>query len=307
MKNYRSIILTVLLVVLIAGGFKIAGLMLDKKKYTTESSKKIDSKDSALKSRQDKSLTDDNTHANNKATIDSDKGKDQIDQKNEREKRTEDLGKNAIYTKDNVLNFRPNDITIGDKNAKVTMIEYTSITCPHCKSFHETSLGQIRQNFIENNDKSKNKLFYIMRDLPTDPISFRIALIIENLKVDNNKKILLKDALFVAQNDILKEIFDNKNNPKLALKKAMEKIYNIMYLGTNVSTKVLERYADVESKANEQIIANIISEIDALSKYSNKNIGAPTFILNGNVIEGARSADKWIKDIEELIRYTQSD
>ena len=299
MKNYRSIILTLLLVVLIAGGFKIAGLMLDKKKYTSESSKKIDRKDSAVKSSEENSATD----SNNNPTSDKNKNteKDQIDQKNEGEKRTEDLGKRGIYTKDNVLDLRPNDMTIGDKNAKVKMIEYTSITCPHCKSFHETSLRHIRENFIENNDKSKNKLFYIMRDLPTDPISFRIALILENLKVDKNKKIILKDALFVAQNDILKEIFDNRNDTKLALKKAMEKIYNIIYLGTNVSTSVLERYADVESKSNEQIIANIISEIDSLTKYSNKNIGAPTFILNGEVIEGARSSDKWIKEIEDEI------
>ncbi len=45
----------------------------------------------------------------------------------------------------------------GDENAPVTVIEYASFTCPHCRSFHENVFPQLKENFI---DTGKVKFIY---------------------------------------------------------------------------------------------------------------------------------------------------
>lgn len=41
------------------------------------------------------------------------------------------------------------EMTMGDPDAPVTMIEYASFTCPHCATFHQGPLKQIKENFID--------------------------------------------------------------------------------------------------------------------------------------------------------------
>ena len=41
------------------------------------------------------------------------------------------------------------DMTLGDADAPIEVIEYASLTCPHCASFHENVLPQIQENYIE--------------------------------------------------------------------------------------------------------------------------------------------------------------
>ena len=58
----------------------------------------------------------------------------------------------------------------GDPNAKLTMIEYSSLTCPHCATFHEGALPQIRETYIQT-----GKLKLEMRDFPLDQYALRAA------------------------------------------------------------------------------------------------------------------------------------
>lgn len=41
------------------------------------------------------------------------------------------------------------DIILGNEQAKVTLIEYASYTCPHCANFHATVFGQLKANYID--------------------------------------------------------------------------------------------------------------------------------------------------------------
>jgi len=55
------------------------------------------------------------------------------------------------------------DVVKGDPDAPVTVIEYASFTCPHCKSFHENVYPQIEANFIET-----GKVKFILREVYFD-------------------------------------------------------------------------------------------------------------------------------------------
>ena len=41
------------------------------------------------------------------------------------------------------------DIVLGDPNAPVTLIEYASLTCPHCADFHNDSLPTLKSDYID--------------------------------------------------------------------------------------------------------------------------------------------------------------
>lgn len=41
------------------------------------------------------------------------------------------------------------EMSLGDPDAPVTMIEYASLTCPHCATFHREVFPQLREEFID--------------------------------------------------------------------------------------------------------------------------------------------------------------
>lgn len=64
------------------------------------------------------------------------------------------------------------DRSLGQETAPVTIIEYSSLTCPHCAQFHEDILPQIKSAYI---DSGKARLIY--RDYPLDPRAMAAAMV----------------------------------------------------------------------------------------------------------------------------------
>lgn len=59
------------------------------------------------------------------------------------------------------------DVFLGDEDAPVTIIEYASMTCPHCSAFHSQVLPSLKEKYIET-----GKLKLIFREFPLDPRAF---------------------------------------------------------------------------------------------------------------------------------------
>ncbi len=49
------------------------------------------------------------------------------------------------------------EMFLGDENAPITVVEYASYTCPHCRSFHEGAFKDIKRDYI---DTGKVKFVY---------------------------------------------------------------------------------------------------------------------------------------------------
>jgi len=67
--------------------------------------------------------------------------------------------------------IKPDDMVLGSADAKVTMVEYASLTCPHCANFHVSTLPALKSEYI---DKGLVKLVY--RDFPLDGLALRAAM-----------------------------------------------------------------------------------------------------------------------------------
>jgi protein-disulfide isomerase len=55
------------------------------------------------------------------------------------------------------------EMSIGAANAPVTLVEYASLTCPHCATFHTSVLPQIKANFVDT-----GKVRVVYRDVYFD-------------------------------------------------------------------------------------------------------------------------------------------
>src|SRR5918999_2822427 len=58
------------------------------------------------------------------------------------------------------------DIVQGSADAKVTIIEYASLTCSHCATFHNTTYPELKKRYIDT-----GKVRYILREFPLDPLA----------------------------------------------------------------------------------------------------------------------------------------
>ena len=72
------------------------------------------------------------------------------------------------------------DMVLGDPNAPVTIIEYASFTCPHCKNFHEGTFKKLKKNYID-----EGTVKFILRDVYFDRYGLWAAMV---ARCDNSEK-----------------------------------------------------------------------------------------------------------------------
>jgi protein-disulfide isomerase len=84
------------------------------------------------------------------------------------------------------------DVVIGDNNAPVTMIEYASMTCPHCARFQTETFPALKAKYIDS-----GKVKYILREFPLDPLATAGFMLMRCAGAD--KREALADLLFAQQ------------------------------------------------------------------------------------------------------------
>lgn len=70
------------------------------------------------------------------------------------------------------LRIGPDDYAMGPADARVTIVEYASLTCPHCANFHAEVLPTLKKDYVET-----GKVRYIYRDFPLDRMALGAAMI----------------------------------------------------------------------------------------------------------------------------------
>ena len=56
------------------------------------------------------------------------------------------------------------------EGAKVTVVEYASVTCPHCAAWQENTWPAFKTRYVDT-----NKVRYVFRELPTPPVDAAAA------------------------------------------------------------------------------------------------------------------------------------
>lgn len=63
-------------------------------------------------------------------------------------------------------------MVMGAADAPVTIIEYASLTCPHCAKFHTDTLPKLKSDYIDT-----GRVKYVFRDFPLDRLALSAAMI----------------------------------------------------------------------------------------------------------------------------------
>jgi len=64
------------------------------------------------------------------------------------------------------------DMTLGNPDAKVTLMEYASFTCPHCANFHATVLKDLKKDYIDT-----GKVHFVYREVFFDRYGLWAAMV----------------------------------------------------------------------------------------------------------------------------------
>ncbi len=87
------------------------------------------------------------------------------------------------------------DMIMGDDKAPVTIIEYASMTCPHCAHFQETTFPELKKRYIDT-----GKVRYIAREFPLDNLAAAAFMLARCAgETDKTKYFGLVDTLYRQQ------------------------------------------------------------------------------------------------------------
>jgi len=171
---------------------------------------------------------------------------------------------------------RLQDMVLGKADAPITIVEYASLTCPHCASFHAEVLPALKTEYI---DTGKAKL--IFRDFPLDQLAFAGAVLARCGGPEKYYTFL--NVLFAQQRQ-----WAAASDPKAAL-------VQIGRLG-GVSADQFEKC--LQDKAMGDYILN--SRLEGNQKHGVNS--TPTLIINGKAESGVPSIADLRKKLDALAK-----
>ncbi|MGE5270993.1 MAG: DsbA family protein [Thiohalocapsa sp.] len=159
------------------------------------------------------------------------------------------------------------DRVLGKAGAPITIIEYASLTCPHCAHFADDVLPHLKQKWI---DTGKAKL--ILRDFPLDEAALRAAMVARCVPPDRFYPLV--DTFFASQ------------DKWVVAKDWQDALQHIAQLA-GVSKKKFD--SCIADKKLEDEVAQ--SRLTAATQYG--VAATPTFFVNGTKFEGEPTVEKF--------------
>ena len=91
------------------------------------------------------------------------------------------------------------DNTLGDPKAKVTVVEYASVACPHCARFNNDVFPELKKKYIDT-----GKVYYVAREALTGDPTVAAAGFLLARCAGKDKYFAVTDAIYRAQEDMYK-------------------------------------------------------------------------------------------------------
>ena len=178
-----------------------------------------------------------------------------------------------------VLNVQAEEIkriTVGNKDAKITIIAFESLTCSHCANFHKNVFPELKKEFL---DTGLAKIEF--RHFPLDIAAFNASKVAQ-CKNDGNSDIL--ESLYANQQKWVKGSSIQEANK------------NLQKFLKNEGFSI-----DFDSCVNNKEIEDFVlnDRIDGTKNF--KVSSTPTIIINNKKFEKALTYKNLKKALEKLI------
>ncbi len=173
-------------------------------------------------------------------------------------------------------------LILGNQNAKVTVKVFSSLTCPHCASFHGKIFPELKKEYIDT-----NKVKFEHHSFPLDLAALNAEKILRSVS-EVEKKFELLNIIYEKQDEWAVGSDINKINEYL------RKIASDF----GVSNKRIDVFLKDE-KIQDQILNE---RIEAQKKY--KIESTPTIYINEIKYEGKHNYKKFKKELEKILTKT---
>lgn len=178
-----------------------------------------------------------------------------------------------------LLDFLEGDHVLGDPKAPVKVIEYASLSCPHCMAYHLETFPRLKEDYIDT-----GKVVFIYRNFPFNAPALHAAMLAECAGDSQYFKYL--NVLFKSQD-----------------KWAMDRDYvtslrNIAKVG-GMGDEEFDACMANEDIQN-RLVAGMGWAADQLKVDS-----TPTTFINGEKISGFQRIDQLAEKIDPLLKNTE--
>ena len=164
------------------------------------------------------------------------------------------------------------DRVLGDPNAPITIIEYASLTCSHCATFHKNTLPRLKREWL---DTGRAKLVY--RDFALDRNAATAAVIARCAPEDQYFRIL--SAFFSRQAS-----WSRMEDP-------------IPLLAQVAGSRGLSR-ADIDACLDDDDLVDGVLQMRLVGQDQHGINSTPTFVVGERVVSGAIS----FADFDAILR-----
>ncbi len=169
------------------------------------------------------------------------------------------------------------DVALGPPEAKVTVVEYASMTCGHCSKFHADVFPKLKEKYIDT-----GKVRFIMREFPLDNLAAAASMLARC--APENKVYPMMDMLF-------------KTQPEWA------------YVQGNPVPKLFEiaKQAGFTQESFDKCLTNqkLLDQINAQRSRASEQFGitaTPSFFINGKKLQGAPTVESFEAMIDPLLK-----
>ena len=167
------------------------------------------------------------------------------------------------------------DIPLGSETAPVTIIEYASMTCPHCAAFEVGVFPKLKEKYIDT-----GKVRFIMREYPLDRLAAAAFMLARCAGPD--KYNALVETLFQQQQ-------------KWAVKEPIPPLLAI-------AKQAGLTQQSFEACLNDTALFNKIQQVRDRATTKFKVDATPTFYINGEKFSGEISIDELDKRIQAYLK-----
>ena len=177
------------------------------------------------------------------------------------------------------------EMSLGDPNSKVTVIEYASVACPVCADWNNSTFDALKKKYIDT-----NKIHYVFREALTgnQALAGSGFLLARCAGKDNYFKVT--DAVFRSQDQMYEPGSEN--------------------LRPGAAREVLSRIAQQVGMSDDQLTKcltdakSITALNDRVSKFAKQDDiqATPTFMINGKKYEGERTLAQLDAILQPLLK-----
>lgn len=180
--------------------------------------------------------------------------------------------------------IKASDQVMGSPDAPVTIIEYASMTCPHCAAFNVVTFPQLKEEYIDT-----GKVRFIFREFPLDGVA-SIASALARCQTGDNYFAFI-DLIFHNQQEWLNGLRAQNASTKEQVEESLVQYARQAGMGRDQALMCMN------DPKNQAIVEENWSE--AQNQY---NINStPGFVINGTTYSGAMPIESFRDIIDPLL------